>query len=1014
MITNTRLMVRSLLLLLIFVTVSSGLTAQDLAVTGTVTEKGTGQTLVGATILQKGTTHGTVCDIDGKYSITVPPGATLVFSLVGYVTKEITVEHAGTLDVEMEVEITNLGEVIVIGYGTQKKSDKTGAVALVKSEELNGGVITSPIQALQGKAAGVLISKKGGDPSESFSVKIRGASGFQSSTQPLYVIDGVPGADPAILTPNEIESYNILKDAASAAIYGSRGSNGVVIITTKSGKSAARIKEGKGSEGSFSTIEFTSQVSIEWVAKKLPLLTGSQVRDYANLLLAEKRQANPDSTYTIEDVFHDGGANTDWQDVIFRTGVSTTNSLNVAGGNKSSSYLGSISHSDWSGIMRGTSKELTTAKINLNHKAFNDRLTLTGNILASFENNDYENYDGWDKDDIIYQAISRNPTDPVYTSTGGYYKSQRVFNYENPLTPIDQVTNNRKDQKFLGNLRGDFEFLKGLIGSVNIGYIRDDNTTNYFSPAGIYSAPDLGNSKKQSNNNTQKLIELTGTYTKSFHDLHNINFLLGYSWQETVESGFYAQARNSQSPYAGPDNIETLNDVSWGDVNSWRGASTLVGFFGRGQYNYKNKYYISASLRRDGSSRFGENHKWGWFPTAAIGWSIEKEKFMRSVKWLDQLKIRASYGVSGNQEIGNYHSLILYEPYGQSINPETGQTVVSFRPAWNSNPDLKWEETAEVNLGLDFALIKERISGSLEVYHKTTKDLLGEYAVPTPPNRADRTWANSGSLQNEGIELFLQFYVLSRKNLSWKTSLTGSHNKTKFLDLGTYTNPVDGVRKEGYISGRGMVSGDQYYLTGVMEGQELGAFYLPTYVGLKDGLFVYISKSGGFTDSLSNAKRTFMGTAAPKFELGWSNYFTLFHHLNIEFSFRAWIGNKVYNATKMLLDFNGNLPDLNALPDALDWHDQGRVSGPSIADIYLEDASFVKMDYLNISYDFNVSKIKWISKFSLYASTNNLFTITGYSGVDPETKVDGLAFGIDQYNVYPKTRSITIGLKATF
>jgi TonB-dependent starch-binding outer membrane protein SusC len=991
---------------------SLGVAAQNLDVSGTVTEKSTGQSLIGVTVLEKGTTHGTVCDINGKYSITVAKDAILVFSLVGYMTKEVNVTKGGTLDIALDVEVTNLGEVLVIGYGTQKKSDKTGAVAMVKSDELNGGVITDPIQALQGKAAGVIVSKTGGDPSASFSVKIRGASGFESNTQPLYVIDGVPGGDPTILSPDEIESFNILKDAASAAIYGSRGSNGVVLITTKSGASQAAQQKGKNPEGSFNTIEFNSQISFEKLSKKLPVLSAGQMRDFAGKLLAQARQTHPN--YTMDSVFLDGGASTDWQDVIYRTGISTTNSLAFSGGNLHTSYLGSVSYSNWTGIMRGTSKELTTAKVNLNHRAFKDRLTLTGNLMTSFENNDYENYDGWDKDDIIYQAISRNPTDPVYTSTGGYYKSTRVFSYENPIAVIDQVTNNRDDNKILGNLRGDFEFLKGLIGSVNIGYIRDQYTTNYFRPAGLYATADNGESKKQYDNTAQKLIELTGTYTKSIKEKHNMNFLLGYSWQQTTENGFSEHAGNAQSPYAGPDNIATLNDVKWGDENSWKGASTLIGFFGRAQYNFKTKYYVSASLRRDGSSRFGSNNKWGWFPTAAIGWSMEKEKFMKSIKWLNQLKIRASYGVSGNQEIGNYHSQIIYKPTGQSINPETGQTVVTFSPAWNANPDLKWEQTAEVNLGIDFAILNERISGTIEAYHKKTSDLLGEYSVPQPPNRAPLTWANSGSLQNEGIELYLQGYAIQIKNFKWKTALTVSHNQTKFLDLGTYVNLTDGVRKEGYISGRGMVSGDQYYVTGVMVGHGLGEFYLPKYIGLLNGAFVYESKSGGYTTDLSQAKRTFMGSAVPKVEIGWSNYLTIYKRWNVEFAFRAWIGNKIYNATRMFFDFPGNLPSLNALPQALDWYDQGRISGPSIADIYLEDASFVKLDYLNISYDFNVSKIKWISKFSLYFAGNNLFTITGYKGVDPETKINSLAFGIDQYNVYPKTRSYTIGLKATF
>jgi TonB-dependent starch-binding outer membrane protein SusC len=1004
---------RTFLVLFIFLASSLGVYAQNLEVSGIVTEKGTGEALVGATVLQKGTGNGKVCDIDGKYSITVPKGATLVFSLVGYFTQEVVVEKSGTLNIQMGVEVTNLDDIIVIGYSTQKKSDKTGAVSLVKGDELNRGVITDPIQSMQGKAAGVLVTKQGGDPSTEFSVQIRGASGFNSNTQPLYVIDGIPGADPTIISPGDIESFNVLKDAASAAIYGSRGSNGVIIITTKKGARQGTDIQGDKTEGAFSNIEFSTQISLETVAKKLKLLSASQLRSFvSDDLLPKAKLTHPD--YTIDSVFIDGGASTDWQNEIYRTGIATTTNLSFSGGNKHNSYIAAITNANTQGVMKGTSKDRTTARINVNHKAFNDHLTLAGNLLGSFEKNDYENYSGWANDDIIYQAITRNPTDPVYTSTGGYYQSSRVFSYTNPISVIDQVTNNRNARNFLGSLKADFEVLKGLTFSGNFGYMFDDFTTNYFRPSGtVYSSADNGYGKKQYSNTNQKLMELTGTYNKTFKAAHNFNALLGYSWQETVYSGFYAQGGDAQSNYAGPDNLAVLNEIKWGDMGSWKGKWNLIGFFGRVQYNYKSKYFASASLRRDGSSKFGENNKWGWFPTAAIGWNMEQEKFLQNVKWLNQLKIRASYGISGNQEIGEYRSLVLWQPSGQAVNPETGKTVITFSPAWNANPDLKWEQTSEVNIGLDFAFLDSRLSGSLEGYYKETKDLLGEYTVPVPPNLASTTFANSGKLSNTGIELYLQAFAVSKKNFTWKTSLTASHNTTKILDLGTYFNSVDGVRKEGQISGRGMV-GDEYYVTGIMVGEQTGSFYLPHYVTMKDGIFIYTSKTGGYTDKLTDAQRTVVATAAPKVELGWSNLFTIHKQWTIDFALRAWIGNHMYNATKMFLDNPGNLPSLNAVPEAISWYDQGRVTGSTIADFYVENASFLKLDYISLSYDFNVSKIHWLKKLSLFVSANNVFTITGYSGVDPETTVNGLSFGIDQYNVYPKTRAYNAGFKVTF
>ncbi len=979
---------RKNLFILLALFMSYGLVAQDVTLSGTVRDSLDGSSMVGVNIVQKGTQNGTVSDIDGHFILKVPKGSVVEFTFIGYNKKDIKVNSTKSMTVRLASENTQLDELIVIGYGKQKKSDKTGAVAQIKSDELNGGLITDPVQAMQGKVAGVTITKKGGDPNAGFAVRIRGASGYESNTQPLYVIDGVPGADPTMLAPDDIASYNILKDAASTAIYGSRGSNGVIIITTK---------KGKNTKGGFSQINFNSQVSFDKTAHRVNMMTADQMRAYVTKIGADT-------------TFVDGGANTNWQDQIYRMGVSYSTNLSINGGNDKTNYVASVTRANWEGVMKGTSKDRTSVRMNINHKAFNDRLTISGGIIASFENNDYENYSGWGNEDIIYQALSRNPTDPVYNADGTYYQSTRVFGYQNPLSIINKVTNIRAANQFLGNFKADFEILDGLVAHANLAYMRDDNKSDYFRPAGLLAGGDNGYGRKQYDNSIQKLMELTATYNKEI-GFHNISLLGGYSYQEDTYSGFYAQGKNAQSEWAGPDNLAVLGDVHWGDIGSWKGKWKLIGFFGRAQYNYEHKYFLSASLRRDGSSKFGANHKWGWFPTAAIGWNINEERFLKSVSWLSQLKLRASYGVSGNQEIGEYHSVVLWKPSGKAINPETGQEVITFSPAHNANPDLKWEETSEINIGVDFAFLNNKISGSLELYNKNTKDLLGSYAVPVPPNLAHTTWANSGSIRNSGVELYLQAYPVEKKNFKWKTSITFDKNKTIITDLGTYVN--GSVRKAGYISGRGMV-GDQYYVTGLVAGQEAASFYLPTYVALKNGQMVFISNSGGYTTKLSEAKRTIMGSAAPDFEFGWSNSFTFFKNWTFDFALRSMVGNYVYNATAMLFEDPNNLLTLNTMPKAMEWRDMGRTDGSKIANIYLENASFLKIDYIALNYKFNVNKYSWINSFSLFVSANNLYTFTNYTGTDPETSMNGLAYGIDQYNVYPKTRSVTFGLKAGF
>jgi len=1000
---------RSFALLAISVLLFCGVaSAQMVSVTGTVTDSATNIPLIAVNVVLKGTTTGTNTDINGRFSISVPVGSVLVVTYIGYEPYELLISEGRSYNIRLQASTTQLDDIIVIGYSTQRKSDKTGAVSSVQADELVGGVLTDPMQGLQGKAAGVSITKKGGDPNEGFAVQIRGASGFNSNTQPLYVIDGVPGADPTSISSADIESVNILKDAASTAIYGSRGANGVVIITTRrGGDMAAR------GPGSWSRVELSSQISFETVAKKLNVLSAMQMRDFAQTLLEEAQVNNPD--FTIDSVFTDGGASTDWQNEIYRLGISSSTNLTLSGGQSNSHYVASLTRANWEGVMRGTDKDRTTARLSIIHSALNDRLKLSGSMIASFENNDYENYSGWGKEDIIYQALSRNPTDPVYNPDGTYYQASRVFNYENPIAIINEINNKRAAKRFLGNVRADYEILPGLVGSVNVGYIRNDHNNDYFRPANLFASADNGFGRKSYENNTQKLIETTANYRKVFAQKHNFEFLGGYSWQESIYSGFYAQGGDAQSDYAGPDNLAVLNEIKWGDIGSWKGKWNLIGFFGRVQYHYDSKYYLSASLRRDGSSKFGANNKWGWFPTVALGWNMMNETRFSDVEWLDILKLRLSYGVAGNQEIGEYRSLVVWEPSGVSINPETGLQVVTFRPAWNANPDLKWEETSEFNFGIDFGFLKSKISGSVELYHKKTSDLLGEYTVPVPPNLASRTFANSGSLRNMGAELFLQAFAVDKRNLQWKTSITVAHNSSKILDLGEYFNEIDGVRKEGYVSGRGLV-GDESYVTGILVGEQIGAFYVPVFTAIDPitGRFIYRSKAGGFTDQLSEAQRMVIAGAAPKAELGWSNSLTWRKKWTLDMAFRSMIGNHVYNATAMFFDNPGNLPSINALPEAIEWREQGRASGANIADIYVENASFLRLDYVAISYRFPESRFKNFTTMSVYVAANNLFTITGYSGIDPETRIDGLAFGIDQFNVYPKTRSISMGFRAAF
>ncbi len=982
-------MKNKLLLLLTLLIVGFIAHSQTATVKGIINDMNK-QPLIGANVFVKGTTIGTITDVNGNFTIdNVPYGQQIITaSFIGYNTEEKAIEITGTgpynVDFLLLEDITALDELIVIGYGVQKKSDKTGAVAQVKAEEMNGGVLTDPIQAIQGKTAGVTITKKGGDPNSGFSVKVRGSAGFSAKTEPLYVIDGVPGVDASTIAPEDIETFNILKDAASTAIYGSRGANGVVIITTKRGKTDN------------SQIQFNIKMSADNVANKLDLLSASEIREYV-------------AKNNLE--FVDNGANTDWQDEIFRTGLTQNYNINFSNGTEKTNYYASVTHADWQGVMLGTKKERTIGKINLSHKGLNDKLTLSGSISGTFENNDYENYDGYDKDDIIYQAFQRNPVDPVKNSDGSLFQTIRAFNYENPLAVINNFDNVRTAKRFMGNFRADYEIFTGLTATLNFGYTRDDQESSYFRPKNIYATADNGYGSKSYENTTQRLTEAFGSYTKSINELHNIIIDAGYSWHESVNSAFWANAQNPQSTYLGYNSLGSFVDDGR-TIGSRKEMWRLIGFFARARYNYLQKYYLSASIRRDGSTKFGENNRWGTFPTVAASWDISKEMFMENIKFINQLKLRGSYGISGNQEIGSYRSQYLFKPSGFATNPETGERVATYATPWQPNPDLKWEQTAETNIGVDFAFMQSRLSGTFDFYTKKTTDLLGEYKVPVPPNITSTMFANSGAMTNTGIELFMQYFAIDKDKFDWKTSVSIGHNKCTIDDLGKYVET--GAIYAGYLTGRGLI-GDQNYVSANMVGNEIGAFYLPIYMGLStDGVFLYKSKSGGVTRELSEAKREIVGSPLPDVEIGWTNNFTFFNNITLDFSLRSLIGNDIYNATKMFFDSPSLLPQLNTLPDALEWKEKGRTSGAAIADIYVEDGSFLKLDYISLGYNIDTKNSPWIKKMNIFIAANNLFTLTKYSGIDPETSYNGLSFGIDQYDVYPKTRTFTIGLSANF
>ena len=741
----------TLFVLFVFSLIAS---AQKINITGLVKDATSGEPILGANILEKGTTNGTITNFDGVFTINVAPSATLVVKYVGYEDIEVPVSGKNNLTILMKESAIALSEVVAIGYGVQKKSDKTGAVMNVSSSEFNNGVLTDPIQALQGKASGVQITKKGGNPNDGFSVQIRGAGGLATGSSPLYVIDGVPGVDPTTIPAEDIESFNVLKDASSTAIYGSRGANGVIIITTKRGTN----KDGKN------TIDVNSYVSIDQVAKRLNLLSAANIRSFI--------QRN-----NITQV--DALGNTDWQNEIYRNGLTQNYNVAIGGGTEKSNYRLSGTWSDFQGVVKGTDKQRFTTTANVFQKLLNNKLTVDGDMAATFEENQYQDFGGNGPTDVMYQAFQRSPLQPVYNADGTYYENTGYgFQYFNPIAIINNIQNQRSAKRIRVNGSLQYEILPALKAKVNGAYTRDDSESFYFVPSSSPTSSTKGRGSRSYSNTATKLLEAFVNYDKTFSGLHSVSAVLGYSWQGQESDGFNAFGTNAQSAYVESNNLSALADVNYGSIGSYKNSWTIISFFGRAAYDYDKKYFATVTVRRDGSSKFGTNNKWGTFPSGSLAWSAKNESFLQDVSWLDQLKLRVGYGLTGNTEgFAPYWSMPVIYPTGMQPSMDDGisHTVV-YQTSRDANPNLKWETMQETNIGLDWGILNSRLQGSIELYSRRTVDLIYNYSLPQPPSKTGNVMANAGIMTNKGIEANISYQVVSLKNFNYKTSLTFSHN----------------------------------------------------------------------------------------------------------------------------------------------------------------------------------------------------------------------------------------------
>lgn len=958
-----------------------------------VVKDANGEAIIGASVIEKGNAkNGTVTDIDGNYTLKVKRGATLTISYIGYISQET---KGG--NIILEEDLKSLNEVVVIGYGTQKKADVTSAVVSVKAEDFTKGNFNDAGDLIKGKVAGLTITKPSGDPGAVTQISLRGIATVSGNAQPLVLVDGVPGSLSSV-PPENIASIDVLKDASAAAIYGTRGAGGVIIITTKTGQREQRTE-----------VTYNGYVSFSTWAKKADFMTSADIR-------------------AGKTTFNDEGYDTDWLDAISRTAVTHNHSVSLSGGNAKTSYFGNFTYRNAQGVMKKTGNESMSVAFDLSHWMLNDMLKVNIKVNA-----DQYKYDVNDAGAIYRQAVIRNPTSPIW-NTDGSYNEGSLLQYWNPVSMQNEQTGQYKDQtvKFTGNIT--LEPIKGWQTNLMLSkgqtldrggyYYTSNHSQQGVNQKGSYS----GSAKRSGYTVDNKYLELTSKYMKNFNNVHRLDALVGYSYSEEEHDIDNMWNANFSTDYFGTNNIGLGTKLTDGEASmgSNHYSSKLIGFFGRVSYGYADRYNILASLRYEGSSKFGDNHKWGAFPSVSLGWNIMNEEFMKSTKsWLSNLKLRAGWGVTGvipqgNDDVwgGAYRSMLRYSYNGGNYYRD-GKWNKGLKSASNANPDLKWETAREINIGVDWSLWNDRLSGSFDFYNKKTSDMLYEYAVPSPPNLYTSTWANVGEMRNTGFEFMIKGVPVQTKDWRWETQATLQHNSNKLLSLSNSLYQTDNTL---WLQGVG--DPVTQYTHKVEVGQSLGRIYSLKAVGVSDqGLFLIENPKTGQCAEFYQEMRNdydnwyeYMGNGIPKFTLGWNNTIN-YKDFDLSLQCNGQFGFKIINQQRVFYENNAHA--YNKLKSATDKIGGNRpLSGAQsqvVTSYYIENGDYFKLSTLTLGYTYTPKNKTYIQNARIYGSVYNVFTITKYKGMDPELGSDNFWYaGVDDRDKYPTVRSFTIGLNVTF
>lgn len=982
---------------------SSTLAFAQIRVTGRVTGK-TGLPLPGVNVLEKGTANGTITDIDGNYSMEVEKGKTLMFSYIGFTTRQVVVE-SDRIDIVLQEDLQALDEVVVIGYGSMQRKDVTSSITTVKAEDLNVGVVTTPAQMLQGKVPGLTIANTS-DPNGSASISLRGASSLRSgeAMEPYYVVDGIPGVSISLVAPEDIESIDVLRDASATAIYGSKAANGVIIITTKQGN-----KDGRTS------VNYSGYVAWDKAMNTLDMMD-------ANELLAFAKRGGYDLSpyYDVNNP-----ANTNWQNEVLRTGFSHNHNVSISGGNKKTSYSASINFLEREGAIKGTDTDRLTARSFLQTKALNDRLDLSFSLNASIRNSS-SGPTGGTGQSVLDAMYYYSPLVPVRNEDGSWYSNLQISQNFNPVAMINEDRYNTKEKLLQGVAKATLHIIDGLDWNMNLSYQNQQyiysnyNSTQTQLPS---VASRHGQADRSTAENIRKQMETYLNWDHTFADAHKVGVMLGYSWEQADNNdGFGLKVYNFYDDVLGYHNIGMANNIDINDVIS-NNLSTLrmISFYGRVNYSFNSKYLFQATVRRDGSSAFGVNNRWATFPSVSAAWRITEEEFMKGQDVFDDLKLRVGYGVSGNS-LG-FDAFYSRQVYGSTgwftyVDPNTGASS-EYRvlgATRNSNPDLKWESTGMFNIGLDFGFLNNRLTGTIEYYDKRTSDLIYDYPVST--NRYPYGWmtANVGDISNKGIEVTINAIPVQTRDFTWSTSINLSHNKNVVEKLSNETYSVDYIDQANPDVG-GYTSTN---VQRIMEGSPIGQFYLWEWAGYDENgnsVFNDYDENGnlvGTTDAPDDTDRRKAGSAQPKLTYGWNNDFT-WKNWTLNLFFQGVAGNKIFNATRCYYNNVGLVANgKNILSEAASEQNANDSRAHAPSDRYLENGSYFRLSTLTLGYNFGRIG-NWVNNIRLYATCNNVFTITKYKGVDPEIYLGGLTPGVDWRNTtYPRTRTFMVGLNINF